>query len=407
LTRSGIVGLGVAISLVACARTEVVSEPDRSALAGRQIDPPAPAGAFGPGLSTADGEALLTWWEPLPAPEGERAHRLMFARYDGTWSEPSVVTQGDDYFANWADVPSAIREPRGSLLVFWLAKTDSPTFAYSIFLARSEDEGASWRPLGRLNDDDTHTEHGFVSLVPEGEAVRAFWLDGRQMADEGPMTVRSALITGEIGASELLDDRVCECCPTAAVATPEGSIVLYRNRSEDETREIYAVRRSSDGWSEPAPVTADGWQIQGCPVNGPAIDARGDATAFAWFTGIEGAVRVSAAFGSEDGSTFGRPVVVDDAGPVGRVGLVLDETGDALVSWLGVAGGEGVVRLRRLTAGGEAGEPLALGRTSAGRTSGVPRLGRLEDRLLVAWIEVAEGLPPEIRMRELRTSDVP
>ena len=116
---------------------------------------------------------------------------------------------------------------------------------------------------------------------------------------------------------------------------------------------------------------------------------------------------LSAAFGSADGTRFGQPIVVDETGPLGRVGLVLDETGDALVSWLGTDGVDGLVQVRRVSATGQLGEPLVLGRTSAGRASGIPRLARLEDRVLVAWVEVAEGRQPELRMRELRSSDVP
>jgi hypothetical protein len=205
-------------------------------LVWHQVDPPSAPDSFGPGLTTNGEEALLTWWERLEAPDGGRSHRLMFARFDGVWSEPSVVAADQDFFANWADFPAAIREPRGSLLVFWPGKTASPTFAYSIFLARSHDDGMTWEPLGRLNDDDKDTEHGFVSMVVEGDAVRAYWLDGRLMVDEGPMTVRSARIAETVEPSELLDDRVCECCPTDAVATSEGSIVVFRDRSEDETR---------------------------------------------------------------------------------------------------------------------------------------------------------------------------
>jgi hypothetical protein len=399
----------VLICLLGCTpvETELSQEAAAEVVVGRAIDPPSAVGAFAPGLTAANGEVLLTWWEPQAAAEGERRQRLMFARYDGAWSEPTVVTEGDDYFANWADVPAAVREPGGSLLAFWLAKTDSPTFAYSIFLGRSRDDGATWEPLGQLNDDDTHTEHGFVSLVPEESLVRAFWLDGRQMAEDGPMTVRTALIGDTIGASEQLDDRVCECCPTDAAATAEGSIVVYRNRDEDETREIYAVRRSASGWAEPRSVSSDGWQIAGCPVNGPAIDSRAGTTAVAWFTGIPDAARVSTAFWREDEGGFGPPLIVDDQAPVGRVGLALDANGDAFVSWLGVDGGDGVVQVRRVGADGALGEPLPLGRTSAGRPSGMPRLGRLEERLVVAWVEVFGNRQPVLRMRELPMTDVP
>lgn len=371
------------------------------------VDPPAPPGSFAPSL-VADGDgALLTWWERLPAPEGERHHRLMFSRYDVEWSAPTVVSEGEEYFANWADVPSVIREPSGSLLAHWLAKTGSETYAYSIYLSRSGDEGATWEVLGKLNDDTTDTEHGFVSMVREGDAVRAYWLDGRQMADGGPMSVRSALVTDTIGASDLLDDRVCECCPTDAVAMENGSLVVFRNRSEDEVREMHVVRHADGEWGESVPVSSDGWMIPGCPVNGPAIDAAGDRVAVAWFTGREGAPRVTVAFSSDLEAGVDASAVVDDATPLGRVGLVLDENAEALVSWLAVDGVEADLTLRRVAADGSMGEPLVVGRTSAGRSSGVPELVRVGDRLLVAWVEVMEGADPVLRMRQLPSAAVP
>lgn len=374
-------------------------------LAMRELDPPAAAGAFAPRLVAADGELLMTWWEPLEAPEGSRRHRLMFSRFIDAWSEPSVVVEGDDFFANWADFPSVIREPRGSLLVHWLQKTAQDTFAYSIYLGRSSDDGSSWQPLGKLNDDATHTEHGFVSMVPEGDAVRAYWLDGREMAVGGPMTVRTALVRESAGASELLDDRVCECCPTDAAVTADGSLLVYRDRAMDETREIFAVRRHADAWSEPEPMTNDGWRIPGCPVNGPAVDHRtGGPTAVAWFTGAGDAPRVSVGFGE---TASGVPIVVDDEVPLGRVGLAIDTDGSAVVSWLAFTGEEAELRLRRVAPDGLLGESLPVGRTSHSRSSGMPQLERLGGSLYVGWVEVFQDVPSRIRVREVPAVMVP
>lgn len=371
----------------------------------RELDPPAAEGAFAPRLVAAGDELLMTWWERLEAPEGVRRHRLMFSRHVKVWSEPTVVAEGDEFFANWADFPSVIREPAGSLLVHWLAKTADSTFAYSIYLARSIDDGASWTELGKLNDDVTDTEHGFVSLVTEGDAVRAYWLDGRRMAEGGPMTVRTALVGETVGASELLDDRVCECCPTDAVVTDEGSLVAYRDRAEDETREIYAVRRRADSFTDPAPVTADGWRIPGCPVNGPAVDYRDGTTAVAWFTGAQNAPRVSMTFGFE--ADAGPVHVVDGDRPLGRVGLALDGDGSAVVSWMALVGKEAELRLRRVSADGVSEEYLSVGRTSGSRASGVPQLERRGGDLVVAWVEIVEDMPSRIRLREIPAELVP
>ena len=92
---------------------------------------------------------------------------------------------------------------------------------------------------------------------------------------------------------------------TGALAVePEecGPVAAYRDRSEAEIRDI-AVRRLVGGeWSEPVHVGEDNWEIRGCPVNGPALAARGEDVAIAWFTGAGGTAKVSVAF-SADGHT--------------------------------------------------------------------------------------------------------
>jgi len=93
------------------------------------------------------------------------------------------------------------------------------------------------------------------------------------------MTLRFTTLDGEghLGEEVLLDDRICDCCDTDAVLDAAGHpVIVYRDRSGTEVRDISMVRRTGDGWSAPAPVFEDGWTIAGCPVNGPAMAAFGD-----------------------------------------------------------------------------------------------------------------------------------
>ncbi|MDX1644264.1 MAG: hypothetical protein R3244_07910 [Thermoanaerobaculia bacterium] len=397
-------GLAVLAALACAERGEQsggVGVPQRS-----EIDPPARPGAFAVRLAAGADEILATWWEPLDAEVDEAGHRLLFARYTDAWSEPSVVVEGDDLFANWADFPAVVREPSGDLLVTWLAKTGEETYAYSIYLGRSHDDGATWRNLGKLNDDVTDTEHGFVSLVPEGDAVRAFWLDGRRMVAGGPMTVRTAVVGASVGPSELLDERVCECCPTDAVTTTEGALVAYRDRSDEEVREISAVGRVGDGWSEPERLTFDRWNIPGCPVNGPALDHRDGRTALAWYTGAEGAAHVGMRF-LEGTPAEREPVVVDGERPLGRVGVVLDRNGDAVVSWLALVGKQAELRLRRVGTDGSLGAAVPIARTSASRSSGMPQLVRRGERFYLGWVEVPLEAPSRVRVSSIAPELVP
>jgi hypothetical protein len=130
------------------------------------------------------------------------------------------------------------------------------------------------------------------------------------------MTLRSALIApdGQVSHPFEIDDRVCECCPTAAVRTADGVLVAYRDRSENEVRNIGLTRFDGDEWSDPYLLHDDGWQINGCPVNGPALAADGNRVAAAWFTAPNSRPRVQVAFSDDGGRQFGEPLVVDADG---------------------------------------------------------------------------------------------
>ncbi len=69
----------------------------------------------------------------------------------------------------------------------------------------------------------------------------------------------------------------------------------------------------------PKPVSGDGWEIDGCPVNGPVVAARGDHAALAWFTGAGGVPAVKIAFSDDQGTSFGPAQQIDLGGPAGRV----------------------------------------------------------------------------------------
>ena len=362
------------------------------------IDPPALPGAMAPALSSAGGDVAITWLEPASADDKHRT-RLRFARLaDGAWSEPVTIVEHDEFFANWADVPVMAEAGDDALIVTWPQKTADDTYAYDVMVARSEDGGATWRVLGPANDDKTPTEHGFVSLVREGNNVRVFWLDGRAMAGGhgghagdgqagGDMTLRTSVIGTSIGPSVVLDNRVCECCSTAAVATSAGPLIVYRDRSAGEIRDISIVRRVQADWTQPRTVHADDWLIAGCPVNGPAIDARGGTVVLGWYTGAEnnGVVRVS--FSLDNGASFAAPITIDDTWPIGRVGVLALSSGDAIVSWLDSGTADGAIMLCRVTTDGLVGTPLRAAVAGVGRATGFPRIARVGSDVVVVWTE--------------------
>jgi hypothetical protein len=356
---------------------------------------PSPAGSRSsePYLATdAAGAVHMTWVEKT----GDSTHAVRYARLEGdAWSAPSTIVERRDLFVNWADFPGVIVTPSGRLLAYWLQRSGAGRYAYGVRVSQSADRGATWSPDTVLHTDRSAGEHGFVALwLAPGDSVRAAWLDGRQMSPgpgghgTGAMSLQSVAVasSGALGREHPLDLRTCDCCQVAATVTPSGPVVAYRDRTETEIRDIAVVRQVDGGWTEPTVVHADGWHIEACPVNGPALASRGDTVAIAWFTGAQDTARVRVAFSVDGGKSFAAPVRVDGGTPAGRVGITLDVTGDALVSWLERVPPENAeVRVRRVARSGAMGEPFTVSRTSAARASGFPRIARSGDALVAAW----------------------
>jgi hypothetical protein len=355
--------------------------------------PPSAAGAMAPALA-ADGSGFLaTWIEPAVA-GGKGAQRVRLARWqDGAWGAATTVRASPSLFANWADVPGVMRAADGALYAWWLERSSAGTYTYDVRLARSTDGGMTFAPLGVLHDDRSPAEHGFVSAVRAGKGVRFYYLDGRATPGDQPMQLRTVFVEGaEIAASELVDASVCDCCATAAVALPAGaSVVAYRDRTAGEIRDVQVAARTAAGVFTTHSVGNDAWKIAGCPVNGPALAANGGQLAVAWFAAPGDRPRMAVALSADGGATWGapRPIAAAAGGtPMGQLALAPLDGGFAL-SWLEAIAGGSELRLARLDAGGNAAPSLAIARTGAGRTAGIPRLASAGKRLALLWVESA------------------
>lgn len=389
-------------------RTPSLSEPTPLA---------SPAGAYSgePHLAVgSDGEVFMSWFERT-----ETGHALKFSKLEGDrWRAPAVIAEGDSFFVNWADFPTVVLLDHGVIAAHYPWMNGAGTYAYDVRLRFSLDGGLTWGPDVIPHTDGTATEHGFVSLLPAGEAVRAVWLDGRKFATAGDghdqghtpgaeMTVRSAVVYADGRRSEEaeLDGRACDCCQTAAVVAGGAVLTTYRDRSLTEVRDISLVRYENGAWSDPYPLHSDGWQITGCPVNGAALDAAEDRVVAAWYTAANDTPRVNAAFSSNGGLTFSAPVRLDGAKPIGRTDVVLLEDGDALVSWVEEGQRGSAIRVRRVSPDGRVGDPVTLSATSSERASGFPRMVRVGDRVLFAWTQVGEKGEDGSRASQVRVAE--
>lgn len=394
-TRSLLRALPVlAVGSVACERPA-----DSPAVTGvSEIASPAGPLSGEPNLAVdAAGRVHLSW---LQRNADSSVSLRLAIRDEGQWTAPVDVTSRTDLFVNWADFPSVFVAPSGRILLHWLQKDGIGKYSYNVVVRQSADGGASWSEPRVLHDDGVSAEHGFLSFFAAGgDSVEAVWLDGRATAGgeghegeghRGAMQLGNARIgpDGGVTPNAMIDARICDCCQTSAAMTGKGPVVVYRDRSPEEIRDIAIVRRVNDAWTAPARVHADDWHIEGCPVNGPSIDAEGELVAVAWFTGARDTARVNVAFSMDAGETFGPPVRVDDGNPAGRVDVELDGAGRALVTWLertGEAGAE--VRIKAVAQDGSASGHTVIAASAAARASGFPRMIRAGNELVVAWTQ--------------------
>ena len=313
------------------------------------------------------------------------------------WSEPNLIAAGNNWFVNWADFPVIASDGNNNLIAHFLEKSDTAKFTYDVKLTTSADKGKLWSSPQILHDDGKKAEHGFVSMIPFKENYFVSWLDGRNAAavegaghegHHGEMTLRGAILNknGSKANEWELDKRVCDCCQTSAAITDNGPIVVYRDRSDDEIRDISIIRMINGQWTEPKTIFPDNWKISGCPVNGPGAVAFGNNLAIAWFSMQENKGKVKIVFSEDGGATFKNPVIVDEGKPIGRVDIVMLDEKTALVSWM-----EGAdIKVVKVHADGRKEKSITIALSSESRSAGFPQMTKSGNKIFFAWSDSKE-----------------
>jgi hypothetical protein len=287
------------------------------------------------------------------------------------------------------------------LAAYWYVATAGPASeAYDINLVFSKDGGTTWSKPMIPHRDRKKRQHGFLSLVPTVDnRLAAIWLDGRNMPDEvsGNMALMYTTIApnGTTGPEVQIDNRTCECCQTSMAATPDGLVAVYRDRSNKEIRDISVARYVNGKWSAPEDLSKDGWEIDGCPVNGPAVSSNGRNVAVAWFTASGDKPQMYLLMSVDAGKTFGKKIRVDGGNPAGRAEVVSLANGEAVVSWIERTGQGPKLHARRFSANGVGTAPMDVSRNLGVRSSSVPKMVVSGNDIIVAWTDSSE--PSRVR----------
>ncbi len=313
------------------------------------------------------------------------------------WSEPMIIATGTTWFVNWADYPMIATNGK-QFVAHFLDKSGEGTYAYDVKLTTSGDSGNKWTEPQVLHDDGKKVEHGFVTLIPYGENFFVTWLDGRNTEMEGmkemkgmdhhdghhgAMSLRAAVIDAKGNKIKEweLDNKTCDCCQTSAAITINGPVVVYRDRSDKEIRDMSIVRFIDGQWSEPQTIHNDNWKIAGCPVNGPRVAWENNNLAVAWFSAATDTSQVNVIFSTDGGATFGRPIRVDEGTAIGRVDIVMIDDKSVMVSWM-----EGtIIKVAKVHSDGVKEPSIIIASSSESRSSGFPQMTKSGNQLIFAW----------------------
>ena len=370
----------------------------------KEIESPSKSGGASNLFVGETGQVYLSWIEY----ENDTTDVLLFSKLENEkWSTPREIARGDDWFVNWADFPSivAYKDNGQTLAAHWLQKSAAGTYDYDVRIAQSTNAGKNWNSSFIPHRDSIAAEHGFVSMLPLSEnRIFATWLDGRNTKGEkhdeqehghvhsnSAMTLRTAVFDreGNLYEEVEIDNRICDCCQTSATLTDKGVIVAYRDRSENEIRDISVVRNLNGVWTNPKTIYNDEWKIAGCPVNGPSIKAIDETVAIAWYSAAADEPAIKVAFSKDSGANFSLPTRIDAGQPLGRVQIELLSKEEALVLWVEkINEDDAQIIALRIDLKGEIGDPYLIANTNTARKSGFPRMVKKENDLIFSWTHV-------------------
>ena len=298
---------------------------------------------------------------PRPADQGVLPTRLLTPSQPGS-GEPNIAVT-----------------PDGAFLLSWLEPAGEGVHALR----------HSRRPAGG--------EWGAPGTVASGNDWFVNWADFPSLAAFPDGTLAAHWLRKSGAGTYAYDVRLA--LSRDGGATWSESLVPHRDGTQTEHGFVSMAATAPDRlgliWLDGRHMVADGWEIHGCPVNGPSIAARGSRVAVAWFTAPDEKGRVSVVLSDDDGETWGAPVRVDDGEPIGRVDVVLLAGGEALVSWLEQADDGAQLMARRVATNGPPGPAWSIADSGSSRSSGVPRMAISGREVVFAWRGRAD--PPQIR----------
>jgi hypothetical protein len=363
------------------------------------------ADATEPALAADRTGNVYVAWVEHHASGGADVFVARIARTGRRSSAPVRVNPRAGAATAWrGDPPTLAVAPDGTLYVGWTARLGAKGHATALYVSASRDGGRTFAQPVRVNDDGKAVDHGMHSLAVAADGrVHVAWLDDRNLPAPDPKVEGHhkesnrevfAAYSTDGGRTFAPNVRVaadaCPCCKTALAVAPDGRVYLgWRQVLPGEFRHI-AIAASPDGGRSFAPyvvVSDDRWQIDGCPVSGPALALDGDgALNVLWYAaGAAGEPGLYRSDSRDGGRTFTPRRAVQPGRVRGTPLLLARGDGQLFAVWESASGGRTRPSAARLDGDNHAALPLPMigGELPAAVLQG--------ERLFVVYVASAQG----------------
>ncbi|MFM8517631.1 MAG: sialidase family protein [Nevskiaceae bacterium] len=273
------------------------------------------------------------------------ATNLLYARSNDGGQSYSAPVQlnvaAGDVWGFSVSKPRIVVGANGTVHVFYAGNDVNPVNGKPEAVAmysRSTDGGRKFSRPQRLNTmastDASEFVHGglthahvFGTLTADGrDNVYALWIDTRDMAKDGDSGKVFMAVSRNDGRSfetdrEILPADVCPCCQLTAFAASDGRLYIGSRQVEGKFRDS-VLMVSGDGGRTFSPrqrITAQRWEIEGCPLKATSVAAAEGVVLATFFSGGESKPGAYVARSTDDGRTWSTPVpthpdaVVSDA----------------------------------------------------------------------------------------------
>lgn len=317
-------------------------------------------------------------------------------------------------------LPAGARVPQ--VVVAWNAK-DRGT---EIKIARSIDGGRTFAAPSSLQAAGAAGDRGWHALTLDAQGrAHVVWLDHRGLAeapaaagakagaghggaghaaaakaeehDGVAMAQKSRLHYATLGATaapeQLLAPGVCYCCKTALAPTRRGVLAVWRHVYAGNMRDMAFTWLGTPGaGAAPARVSEDGWSINGCPDDGPALAVAADDRVHAvWPTVIPGDTPTGALFYATLGARADRFSPRQRVPTLGtpkpsHPQVAVDGAGRLFFAWDEVVGGVRTAAVSDADAGAGVLQFSPATRLADSGPTSYPVMAPLARGVIVAWV---------------------